>query len=309
MKKLDILFMLLLSATFAITSCKKDKPPEELPVGTVNEAESGSLNLGAKITTDFFGEIKDVNGVSMSDVTVTIGDKTASTDANGFFSIIDASVDEKLAYVKAEKSGYYLGSRSLIPSQISTNAVRITMLKLDVSAVIFSNNTTTVSVDGASVDFKGIYVDEVGNFYSGQIEVAMKFLQGTDPNTGNQMPGMLYAENSSGATGALETYGMIVVELFGNSGQRLQIAGGSDATIHIPVDASQVANAPAEIPLWFFDETAGYWVEEGSAALENGEYVGIVDHFSWWNCDAFSIDAQVCGAVEDASGNPWKSVV
>ena len=305
MKFPKILFLSLLSISLVITSCKKDKPEEELPSESVNEAASGSLNLGNKVTADFFGEIKDENGAAMSNVNISVGDKTGTTDAQGFFTITDASVDENLAYVKAEKSGYLLGSRSLIPELTGTNAVRITMLKADVTASILSNSAVTVSVNGASVDFKGDYVDNVGNPYSGQIDVIMKFLPGNNPNTGTQMPGMLYAQNTSGASGALETYGMVAVELFGNSGQKLQIAAGSDATIHIPVDAAQLANAPATIPLWYFDEAVGYWVEEGSATLENGEYIGTVDHFSFWNCDAFWVDAQFCGTVEDGAGVPF----
>ena len=292
-------------AAVSFTSCKKEKPAEELPTTSVNEAASGSLNLGAIVIADFFGEIKDENGLALSDVTVTIGDKTATTDVRGFFSISNASVNEKLAYVTAEKSGYFLGSRSLIPSQTATNIVRITMLQLDIVATIFSNNNTTISLAGASVDFQGQYVDKAGNAYSGQVDVAMKFLSGTSKNIGTQMPGMLYAENSNAESGALETYGMIAVELFGLSGQKLQLAHGSEATLHIPIDASQLANAPATIPLWYFDEIAGYWVEEGIATLEDGEYVGTVDHFSFWNCDAFSIDAQICATVEDVTGNPF----
>lgn len=305
MKISKALMLLFLSVSVLTTSCKKDKPEEETPTGSVNEAASGSLDLGAKVTADFFGEIKDENGTAVANATITVGDKTRTTDADGFFSIASASVDEKLAYVKVEKSGYFLGSRSLIPSQTSTNSVRITLLTADATASILSNNVTSVSVNGATVDFKGEYVDQVGNAYSGPIEVSMKYLPAMDPYTSTQMPGMLYAQNENGSSGALETYGMVGVELRGNSGQKLQIAAGSDATLHIPVDASQLANAPATIPLWYFDEVVGYWVEEGTATLENGEYVGIVDHFSFWNCDAFSIDAQFCGTVEDGSGVPF----
>lgn len=305
MKNFKLIFALLIGFTVVLTSCKKEKPEDDMPTEAVNEAASGSLNLGNKVTADFHGEIKDENGQALSDVTVTIGDKTETTDANGIFSILGASVDEELAYVQAEKTGYFSGSRSLIPSQSSTNAIKITMLELEVVGIISSNKNVTVSTNGAAVDLKGQYVDEVGNLYSGQVEVAMKFLPGSDPKTGSQMPGMLYAQNSNGESGALETYGMIAVELFGISGQKLQIAGGSDATIHVPVDASQLANAPATIPLWYFDAAVGYWVEEGEATLENGEYVGVVDHFSFWNCDDFSIDAQVCGSVEDAAGNTF----
>jgi photosystem II stability/assembly factor-like uncharacterized protein len=52
------------------------------------------------------------------------------------------------------------------------------------------------------------------------------------------------------------------------------------------VPSSILANAPATIPLWYFDEEQGTWIEEGSATLQNGSYVGNVGHFSSWNADA-----------------------
>ena len=53
----------------------------------------------------------------------------------------------------------------------------------------------------------------------------------------------------------------------------------------IPVGSTQTSSAPAEIPLWYFDETNGVWKEEGKATLQGNEYVGEVSHFTFWNCD------------------------
>src|SRR5690606_555839 len=44
-------------------------------------------------------------------------------------------------------------------------------------------------------------------------------------------------------------------------------------------------SAPATIPLWYFDETKGMWIEEGSATLQGNTYTGTVTHFSFWNWD------------------------
>jgi hypothetical protein len=239
---------------------------------------------------------------------ITAGTKTAYTDAQGMFVIKNTNVKEKLAYVKAEKSGYFPGSRSLIPTQTSSNYVKIQMMTLNVAGTIPAGVPATVTTNGgASIDFKGQYVDQNGNPYTGSVTVAAKYLPALAPETSEQMPGMLYAENTDGEAGALVSYGMIVVELYGNTGQSLNIAQGSSAILHMPVDDQQAGSAPATIPLWFFDEVAGYWIEEGSATLVDGEYVGEVTHFTFWNCDVFYDDCQLNGLVTDNLGNPLGS--
>ena len=101
----------------------------------------------------------------------------------------------------------------------------------------------------------------------------------------DQMPGMLYAENSDGEERMLQTLGMLSVELKGSAGEDLNISTGSSAKITIPLDPSLQPIAPSTIPLWYFDEENGYWKEEGEAVLTGTNYVGTVTHFSFWNCD------------------------
>ena len=78
---------------------------------------------------------------------------------------------------------------------------------------------------------------------------------------------------------------MMVVELEGGGGEKLNLAAGKTATITMPIPASLQASAPSTIPLWYFDETKGLWKEEGSATRQGNNYVGTVTHFSFWNCD------------------------
>ncbi|MBL0013383.1 MAG: hypothetical protein IPP30_06350 [Flavobacterium sp.] len=112
----------------------------------------------------------------------------------------------------------------------------------------------------------------------------MHHLDPADATTVDKMPGSLMAQNSSGAQRILETYGMMNVELQDASGNKLQIV--NPTSIEMPISASQLATAPTTIPLWYFDETLGYWKEEGSATKVGTKYIGAVNHFSWWNCDA-----------------------
>ena len=79
---------------------------------------------------------------------------------------------------------------------------------------------------------------------------------------------------------------MMAVELQGASGESLNIAEGSTATLTFPIPQEILGNAPAEIPLWSFNENLGLWVEESVASLQGSNYVGEVSHFSFWNCDA-----------------------
>lgn len=99
------------------------------------------------------------------------------------------------------------------------------------------------------------------------------------------MPGNLQGISTEGEEVVMVTYGMVVAELQDLNGNPLNILKGKTATIGIPVPTSQLANAPAEIPLWSYYEDYGVWAEEGKATLQNGFYVGEVSHFSFWNYD------------------------
>jgi hypothetical protein len=75
----------------------------------------------------------------------------------------------------------------------------------------------------------------------------------------------------------------------------------------MPVDASLMSMAPTTIPLWYFDEAKGYWIEEGEANLAGNYYIGTVKHFSFWNCDipaeAINLCVTVINADETAFAN------
>ena len=138
--------------------------------------------------------------------------------------------------------------------------------------------------NGAKVTFDGNFKTETGQAYSGVVSVIMKHLDPSDATTVDKMPGMLLAQNSNGEERVLESYGMMNIELRGAASQKLQLS--TTAQIEMPISTSQLASAPATIPLWHFDETLGYWKEEGSATKQGTKYIGTVSHFSWWNCDA-----------------------
>ncbi|MEO1714601.1 MAG: astroprincin family protein, partial [Bacteroidota bacterium] len=125
--------------------------------------------------------------------------------------------------------------------------------------------------------------------------MAANWLNPSDPGFQDQMPGDMRAVDANEETVLLVSMGMMAVELQTPSGDPLQIS--EPATLTIPVPADLVADAPATIPLWYFDEDMGTWIEEGQATLQGNEYVGVVNHFTFWNCDVpyplIQLDGQV----------------
>ncbi|WP_412983812.1 hypothetical protein [Pontimicrobium sp. IMCC45349] len=274
------------------------------PQGNDPDPTTFSQNFGNEISRNFLGTVVDKNNNPIENVTITVGSSIASTDSNGVFIINNANVNERFAYIKASKAGYIHGSRAVVPSS-GTNKVTIMLLDETVIGTTNSGSQETFNLDnGASVSLEGEYIKEDGTAYSGSVDVIMHHLDPEDENMSNQMPGMLYAANSQNEERMLQTYGMLAVELRGSGGEDINLAEGSTAEIRVPLATNLVASAPATIPLWYFDETHGYWIEDGQANLVGNEYVGTVTHFSFWNYDAQFPAVNLCINVVDENDNP-----
>jgi len=235
-------------------------------------------------------------------VQITIGNEVTITDHNGVFVLNNASVNEKFAYIKASKTGYINGSRTIIPTLNETNDIQITLLERDVIGSVSSGVSSEVTLpNGSKVEFQGEFIDINGNSYNGQVEVSMHYLEPNQEVTFNQMPGMLFGKRESGVASAMETYGMLAVNLYSPSGEQLNIAETSPATLTFPIVTS-TSNAPETIALWYFDEAVGYWKEQGMATKVSNEYTAEVTHFSWWNCDLPLDYINACFTVESSTG-------
>src|SRR5690606_9555659 len=120
------------------------------------------------------------------------------------------------------------------------------------------------------------------------------------------MPGGYQAISTTGEEGLMESWGAITATFTDAAGEGLQLAPGQTATIRIPVAAARAGNTPATIPLFYFDQAAAIWREEGVATLSADEtfYEGTVTHFSSWNADIIYQTLMVSGRVVDEVGQP-----
>jgi hypothetical protein len=243
-------------------------------------------NSGNKIKATIQGNILDENGQPADGVSIQIGTATVITNAKGYFRITNVSVEENAALVKAEKPGYFKAYRVFTATK-GVNQVVIKLIK-KVSAGNFmagSGGDVTLS-NGTKISLpaNGVMTAS-GAAYSGSVNIYASYIDPTRTDIIDLLPGSFLARDKDDKEVILTSYGMLAVELESNSGEKLQVATGSAATLTIPIPASAQASAPASIPMWYVDEQTGIWKEEGIANKTGSDYIAQVKHFTYWNCD------------------------
>lgn len=286
LKNFVVFFLFIL-----ITSCKKTtdnngaEPPN--PIDPVAQL----------IKTDFVIYVQDANRKPISDADVTIGGVIKKTNKLGIITFYETSVPEKGVYIKAVKKNYHNGYRIIIPQKSKANHITVELFEHNIEGTISVSGGEVITSEGVKIKLPANAV----NGYSGNIRLAVKYLDATDAFNIYRLPGDLFAVNANNQVGMLESFGMISVDLLDASGNLLQLATGKQADIEIPVPDSKKNTAPTSIPLWHFDEKDGFWKIDGAATLNGNKYVGKVSHFSWWNVDVFLNTKRYC--LEPAIGN------
>ena len=292
--KFSILFLLF----FFIASCKKDG--DEGNGGTPSPT---SDLWGNSVSIQIVGQVLDDNGNPISGAQVNAGSSNTATDAMGVFRLTGVSAFQRLAYVTVEKPGYFLGSRSFVPSS-NTDIVEIKLIPKTLSGIASGTNGGTINAQGVSVTLQSNSIVQSDNTpYTGSVNVALAFIDPSSTDFFQEMPGNLIGVQNNQAQG-LTSYGMVAAELTSSTGQKLQLAQGQTAEVRFPIPSAQQSSAPATIDLWSFDEVNGYWKHEGQATRSGVEYIAQVSHFSFWNCDRPWSSIVLDGLVKDANNQP-----
>ena len=310
MKKLTLLSLLFLT----LFACRKDvdetlstETSTNTPTTTIVDYEPEVI----PVTATLFGTITDENGVPMTNTTVRLNGEIETTDDSGRFLFKNLTMNAAGTFVEATKNGYFPGSHRFFPKEGSVNYATISLLtKTNTGNFASGDGGVITSSEGIQLDFPANSIINSDNeAYNGDVEVFARWIDPTADNLQAIMPGNLQGVNTSLEEVALASFGMIAVELESPTGESLNLGNDLKATLSIPVPAELLANAPAEIPLWYFEETLGLWVEEGSATLEGDRYVGEVAHFSFWNYDAPAPYITLSGTVVSDDGNPVPNAV
>ena len=272
-----------------LASCREDvtemTTTETRPDPTVIK---GYEPIVEPITSSVIGHVTDENNQNVENAVVTMGDLSTTTNEYGHFFFTRVEMNAKGSFVLIEKDGYFGGSRRFYPTTENVSHVAIEMLEKNFSSSFESSAGGLVMVDqGGSIEFSANAIVDADDLpFDGTVQVASRWLNPGELATVNQMPGDLTAVDELNEVVALATFGMMAVELQSTSGAPLNVAASAHATLTFPVPNDMIGQAPAEIELWYFNEHYGIWAQDGTATLQGDKYVGDVNHFTFWNCDA-----------------------
>ena len=257
------------------------------------------------VRTTITGRVIDEAGKSVQGALVKGHGASTTTNSNGVFVLRDVAVPSTRAVITVSKGGYFTGARAAYPSASKTTTMLLTLQESKVTRILNAATGGMVTVGAASVELPANgFVDEQGNAYTGTVSVAVRYLDPASDDFYSSFSGDMAAARADGSATELISYGVLRVKLTGSQGQELNLRKGSAATLTYPAAGA----TDASIPLWYFDETEGIWVEEGTAVRSGNNYVGTVQHFTDWNLDkptarsAYIEGRVTCGANVPLAG-------
>ena len=233
--------------------------------------------------------------------------RSVTTGADGSVELLVSPFSGRLS-ITADFAEY--GEQSVIvTSDGSSQPLRSSVLLLPANETItFSADTGgALTVDGVEVvSIPGAaFVSADGTAYSGEVTAEITLIDpSSDPGI---MPGdFTTLDEATGVVAQIESFGAVNITFESAAGEMLDLASGEVATIRIPV-ALGASSRPDTIPLFYYDDGLGRWIEEGSAALGTSGgvavYEGTVSHFTTWNADYLYEAIQIEGCVVDTEGN------
>lgn len=242
--------------------------------------------------------VQTVNGASIPDADVTILGQRIKTDQNGRASLnLILPQATKTVVAQFEKAGFI--GQSIVYEVANLKALSVNLLaikqvvpvsEISMAQVIQSQNL------GATIKIPAnAFVKNNGELATGAVNVEFTPWDITNADL-NAMPANGVAKDAQGNIVDLISAGMITATFKDANGQELQLANGKTADIqmNLPVKSlnNQEMKAGTEIPMWYFDESSGLWIEEGKGQVitSNQSATGLavhatVRHFSTWNWD------------------------
>ena len=239
------------------------------------------------VVSTYKGKVTDENDQPVAGARVTVLNNVTTTNALGLFEFINVKAPKTAALITAEKNGYYIGSVMSGSVSASRQYTRITLMKRENEQSLDALTGGTLSwPTGLKITIPPNSLRRItGSPYAGEVKVAARWLDPTDPNLGAIMPGALMAHDESGNEKVLDTYGMVALDLREPGGSELHMKEGETVQVAFPIPDELAATAPQEIDLWNFDLEAERWLVQGVCQKSGSTYIGSVGGNGYWNCD------------------------
>ncbi len=233
------------------------------------------------------GKVMDEMNNPVQGAQITGGGLTAVTNANGIFKITNGNFNGSFATIKIEKNNYFTLVKTF---SSTTGATQYINAKLSPKTLIGKIGSAGGNINfgngNVSISFPaGAFINSAGNPITDSVFVYGTYFDPAVADFNSRMPGNMSAVIAPSAMNYLTSYGMVGIELKDQNAQTVKLASGKKATIAANIPSSMLSAAPTTIPLWYFDEDKGVWVNQGNASKEGSKYKGDVSHFTFWNYD------------------------
>lgn len=266
------------------------------------------------ITGTISGTVTDADtGAALADVSITLGTETVEVSSGTQGTYTGAFGNGEVDYspergdhvmVTAEKDGYtsyqtqvsvagedgtYTADFSLVPIAASADVPNPSTTPVDLPAMDGGEQTGQLDIPPGSV------LDEGGSPVTEPVTVEFTPIDPTDPEDLAAFPGadFVAAGGDPNNPTTLESVVLAEVTIVGESGMEYSdLATPATMELLLPDDMQSAYDVGDTIPLWYYDEDTGLWVEDGVATVQLCSFNGAlkcsvftVDHFTWWNVD------------------------
>ena len=234
----------------------------------VNDGRGGYATARVRVSTTperlFSGQVSDSDGLPVAKATVTVGDTVVSTDAGGSFAL--TVTNDSPSYVLTITKGA---------------AAPISRVFTDESAggvyTFFRPETFSVPSAGEDISVRGSKGTELfipansltrldGQAIVNPLTVLITTIDPCNPLL--ESPVSNVAHDPTGSDGFLSSLSTVHVQIRDAAGGRLSLAGGSAATLALPISPACASNYPApptDAGVWTYDLSAGAWAPSGTA--------------------------------------------
>lgn len=263
-------------------------PPPPLSNGTLT---------GRVIASDGSGGI--------ANATIEVGAARASSGADGSYTFSVPAADRTV--VRVEADGFAENVRVTRVQIGQSTSLTVQLLRNGVTQNVATAAGGTVTVPGSSAQVvlpPGGLIPRSGGAPAASVMVSVTPINVA--TTTRNMPGD-FTTSASGTITQIESFGAMLIDVRDSNNVRYGLAPGSISTIRIPV-STRSSNVPVTIPLFYFDDSTGRWIQDGQATLvgtgSNRYYEGPVSRLIYWNADLVTETIIVTGCVRDISGQP-----
>jgi hypothetical protein len=257
-----------------------------------------------QVRTTLAGTVVDEAGKPVANAAIVAHGQSTVTNEFGYFVLPDILVPKDRALVLARHDGYFTAARAVPATGSGLTEIRLNLLAHGDETSVSASQGGTITRQGksgsATVKLPAGGMTVNGQPYNGEVRVAARYLDPAEPSFASYFPGDELALRNGGSNTLLVSYGVLQVEMRTPAGEMVQPAPDRPAELSYPIP-STLKQLHSSIPLWYFDEQVGMWVEEGIAHRQGDRYVGTVKHFTPWNLDVPEETATITGEVRCGS--------